>query len=445
MGAVDVAVVGRLGAVPLAAVGLANGIFFTLSVLGMGAMMGLDPLVSQALGAGEQVRARRLLWQGVWLSCAVGLVLSAVVLVVPRFLEPFGIAPEVALETRRYLLVRVISVVPMLTFTGLRSYLQSARVVWPLVVSVAAANVVNLVLDWLFVFGGAAFPLVGEALAWIPPMGVVGAAIATVACTFFQVGILALGVGRMRVEGFTPAHRRPVAADLRRSLTVGLPIGLQLGAEVGVFALAGFLAGRMGADALASHQIALTLASLSFTTAVGIGSAGGVRVGLAIGANDTTGARRAGLTAFVAGGGFMVLSALAFVLFPRPITALLTDKPELIEAAVPLLAVAALFQISDGLQGVGSGVLRGAGDTRFTFLANLAGHYLVGLPVVLALGVFGGLGVEGLWYGLAAGLTVVAVGLLVRFLKLSSKPIRALQGAGSADAGLGVREDVAAS
>jgi multidrug resistance protein, MATE family len=430
MGAVDVAVVGRLGAVPLAAVGLANGIFFTLSVIGMGAMMGLDPLVSQALGAGDHVRARRLLWQGVWLSVAVGLVLSVPVLLVPQLLEPFGIAPEVAVETRRYLLVRVVSLIPMLAFTGLRSYLQSARVVWPLVVSVAAANVANLVLDWAFVFGGAAVPLVGEALAWIPPMGVVGAAMATVGCTLLQVGILSFGVSRIAVEGFARAHRRPVRADLWKSLAVGIPVGLQLGAEVGIFALAGFLAGRMGADALASHQIALTLASLSFTTAVGIGSAGGVRVGLAIGGGDTQGARRAGLTAFVAGGGFMVLSALAFVLIPGPIVALLTDKPRLMEAAIPLLAVAAIFQISDGLQGVGAGVLRGAGDTRFTFLANVAGHYLIGLPVVLVLGVFGDFGVEGLWYGLAAGLTVVAVALLVRFLKLSARPIRAMDSAG---------------
>ncbi len=257
-------------------------------------------------------------------------------------------------------------------------------------------------------------------------MGVVGAAVATVACTFLQLGILALGMARIHVKGFERAHRRPVKADLRRSLAVGVPVGLQMGAEVGIFALVGILAGRMGADALASHQIALTLASLSFTTAVGIGTAGGVRVGLAIGANDTKGVRRAGLTAFIAGGGFMVLSAMAFVLIPAPIIALLTDKPDLIEAAIPLLAVAAIFQISDGLQGVGAGVLRGAGDTRFSFLANVAGHWLVGLPLVLALGTFGDLGVEGLWYGLAAGLTAVAVALFVRFLRLSAKPIRAI-------------------
>jgi MATE family multidrug resistance protein len=426
MGVVDVAVVGRLGAVPLASVGLGNGIFFTLSVIGMGAMMGLDPLISQALGAGDRLRARRLLWQGAWLACAVGVALSLVVVIASLLLERFGIASDVAHQTRSYLLVRAFSLVPLLAFTGLRSYLQATRVTWPLVASVAMANVVNLILVWALALGGASLPFVGGALAWIPAMGAVGSAIATLSCTVLQLVLLSWAVGRIPVDGFGRADRRPVAPDLRQALSVGVPVGLQMGAEVGIFALAGLLAGRMGAEVLAAHQIALTLASLSFSVAVGIGSAGGVRVGLAIGANDLAGTRRAGFTAFIAGGGFMACSALLFVLAPSHLVSLLTDSPELVRAATPLLAVAALFQVSDGLQGVGAGVLRGAGDTRFTFLANVAGHYLVGLPIVLALGVFGTMGLSGLWLGLAAGLTAVAAGLLGRFARLSSRPIQAL-------------------
>jgi len=422
-----VAVVGRLGAVPLAAVGLANGLFFTISTIGVGVMFGLDPLVAQALGAGEPQRARRLLWQGVWLAFMVGLILSVPVLLAPLVLVPFGIAPDVAAEATDYLHLRLIAMVPMMLFMGLRSYLQSVRVTSPLVVSAILANVLNLILDWVFVLGGAQVPFFGEWLAFIPSYGASGAAIATVGCTLLQVFVLALGIRKVKVAGFGAGDRRWVSADLRRAVRVGLPVGLQLGAEVGIFALAGFLAGRIGAEALASHQIALTLASLSFTVAVGIGSAGGVRVGLAIGAGDVEGTRRAGLTAFAAGGGFMAFSALLFLLAPTVVAGLVTDKPELMEAAVPLLAVAALFQLSDGLQGVGSGVLRGAGDTRFTFLANVAGHYLVGLPVALVLGVFGGLGVTGLWYGLAAGLTMVAAALLLRFIRISGRPIRPIE------------------
>ena len=204
---------------------------------------------------------------------------------------------------------------------------------------------------------------------------------------------------------------------------MGIPIGLHFGAEVGVFALAGFLAGRLGADSLAAHQVALTVSSVTFTFAMGIGNAGSVRVGLAVGAGDTPGARRAGLLAFAAGVAFMGCAALTYVLFPRQIVALLTNAPDIAALAVPLFMVAAVFQVSDGLQGVGAGVLRGAGDSRFTFTANVVGHYLVGLPLALFLGFSMRLGILGIWWGLCAGLTAVAAALVWRFLRVSGREI----------------------
>lgn len=416
MGFVDVAVVGRLGAVPLAAVGLGNGIFFTLSVVGLGVMMGLDPLVAQALGANDQLRARRLLWQGIWLGVGTGLVIAVPVALIPAFLERFGIASDVASETRAYVWVRLASLIPMLVFTAMRSYLQANRITWPLVMAVVVANVANYFLDVWFVFGGAG----------LPAMGAAGAALSTLICTVLQIGFLVFAVARIRVVGFDASGRGPQPAQMRHALRVGAPIGLQLGAEVGVFALAGLIAARMGAEAAAAHQVALTLASVSFCVAVGVASAGAVRVGHLVGAMDTPGARRSGLLAFVAGGTVMGSSALLFLLAPDWLAGTLTDKPEILVTAVPLLAVAAAFQVSDGLQAVGAGVLRGAGDTRFAFVANLAGHYLVGLPVALIASFVFDEGVRGLWYGLAAGLTAVAVALLIRFLQLSSRPIRAI-------------------
>lgn len=155
--------------------------------------------------------------------------------------------------------------------------------------------------------------------------------------------------------------------------------------------------------------------------------AGSVRVGWAVGARDTPAARRAGLTAFAAGAAVMSISALLFWLFPRPLARALSDQDEVISAAVPLLAVCAVFQLSDGIQGVGAGVLRGAGDTRFAFIANLVGHYLIGLPVAVVLGLRLGQGVIGLWWGLCAGLTAVAVALFARFLRLSAREIAPLE------------------
>jgi MATE family multidrug resistance protein len=173
--------------------------------------------------------------------------------------------------------------------------------------------------------------------------------------------------------------------------------------------------------------VAIALASFTFCAAVGVGMAGSVRVGRAVGARDTAGARRAGLLAFASGTGIMGLSAIAFWLFPGPLARILSDRPEVIAASVPLLAVCAVFKISDGVQGVGSGVLRGVGDTRFAFLANVCGHYLVGLPLAILLGLHLGWGVIGLWWGLCAGLTAVAAALLTRFIRLSSREIKPLE------------------
>jgi multidrug resistance protein, MATE family len=423
MGFVDVAVVGRLGAVPLAAVGLGNGIFFTLCVVGLGVMLGLDPLVAQAIGAREEVRARQLLWQGMWLALAVGAVLSFPIAGLTFLLEPFGVGHEVARETAAYTLTRMPSLVPLLAYAGIRSYLQAHHHTLPVVVAVVVANVANFALDYLFVFGGEALPFGGGALAWIPSLGAAGAALATVACTFLQLAIVAWGVRAVPLQKVSSSVRRINRSEIRLALRVGGPVGLQMGAEVGVFALAGFLAARIGADAAAAHQIALTLASATFCAAVGVASAGAVRVAHAIGAEDASRTRGAGMLAFALGGSFMAVCAIGFLLWPQSLASLLTDEPEILREAVPLLAVAAAFQISDGLQAVGAGVLRGAGDTRFAFLANLAGHYLVGLPIALVAGFVLGQGVVGLWYGLAAGLTAVALTLLVRFVRMSARPI----------------------
>src|SRR5262249_50461660 len=179
------------------------------------------------------------------------------------------------------------------------------------------------------------------------------------------------------------------------------------------------LAGRLGARSMAAHQVAIALASFTFCFAVGVGQAGSVRVGWAVGARDTPAARRSGLIAF--GGGILIMSiaALCFWLIPGPMARLLTDQDEVISLTIPLLAVWAVFRRSDGIQGVGAGVLRGAGATRFTFLANVVGHYAVGLPIAVILGLWLGQGVIGLWWGLCAGLTAVAIALLTRFLRLS--------------------------
>lgn len=426
MGLVDTLVVGRAGTSALAAVGLANSLFFAVAGVGMGLMMGFDPLLSQAFGAKNGTRARALVWQGGWMALFAGAVLGSAVLVIPEVLPFFGYVREDLAETRAYLYWRAPSLVTMFAFLMVRSYLQSAASTRPLVVATVAANIFNLGADIVFVFGGVVLPEGFGPLRLIPAMGAAGAALATLLCTVLQLGIVLYAVRGLSPSGEKPV-RRPVWADLRQAARVGLPIGLHIGAEIGVFALAGILAFKLGEASMGAHQIALSFASVSFTIAVGIGNAGSVRVGWAVGAQNTPQARMSGFVAFAGGAGFMALSALVFALFPGTLSRWAGASVDVVPLLLPLWMVTAVFQVFDGLQGVGAGVLRGAGETRFTFLANMVGHYAIGLPLSLLLGFGLKLGIVGIWWGLCAGLISVAFALLWRFHRLSAGTLRPLE------------------
>ncbi|MBL8921965.1 MAG: MATE family efflux transporter [Myxococcaceae bacterium] len=412
MGLVDTAVVGRLSEVAQASAGLGNSLTFTIMFFGIGVMMALDPLVSQAIGARQPAEARTHYWTGVWLA-----LFTSVVLLVPLFstgavLRLVGVQPEVAAGAVDYIELRFPGVFGQLLFVGARSYLQGNGRTRAIVVAMVAANVLNLVLDVGLVFG------VGP----VPALGIRGASIATTACTWVQFLLLVPALGPRSPQ----VRRRLDVPALVRALRVGLPVGLHLLAEGGVFGLAGLLAGRLGASSSAAHQVALTWASLTFCVALGIGSAGSVRVGWGVGAGDRRAARRSGLVAFGSGAAFMACTALMFVLMPAPLARLLSPNDGVVLVATSLFAVTAVFQVFDGVQGVGAGVLRGYADTRFTFVVNVVAHWLIGLPLSYWLGVRGSLGVVGLWWGLSAGLIVVALAVFARFEWLSRQEVRPL-------------------
>ena len=424
MGVVDTAVVGRLGAAPLAGAGLGNGLFFALALFGLGAMMGFDPLFSQAIGAGRTGRAVQLLRQARWLAFFAALVVAVPVAVITLSLPLLGVEPEVAHSARGLLWARLPGLLPLYLFTALRSYLQARGTVRAVVLATVVANVANFLLDLVLVFG----------LGPIPSLGAAGSGLSTTLCTGLQWVVLEFALGKAAADSEAglglaglaglagPAG--PARGDLVAALRVGIPFGLQMAAETGVFALVALLAARLGTLQMAAHQVAISLASFTFCFALGVGNAGGVRVGWAVGAGDPAGARRRGLWAFAGGAAIMSVSALGFWLFPGPLARLISDQADVVAQSGPLLAVAAAFQIVDGVQAVGAGVLRGAGDTKASLLANLVGHWVVGLPVALELGYRRGMGVVGLWWGLCAGLAAVALVLLARFWILSARGLR---------------------
>lgn len=426
MGVVDIAVLGRYSARDLAASGLGNALFFSISVIGMGMVFGVDPLISQALGAGDEIRARRILWQGVWLALIVSGALTVPLILSPLVLPIAGVQRELMEPTTAYLLVRTTGLTPFLLFLVVRAYLQAYGKTRPMLTAMIVANIFNLFADIVLVFGGGILPEWCGPFRAIPSLGATGAAIATVAGAFLQLAIVVAAVRKIPVPHASSLHRWN-GAEVRQAFQVGWPVALQMGAEVGIFALVAVLAGRLGTLDLGAHQVVISLASFTFTVALGVAAAGSVRVGLAVGARDAAGTRIAGQAAFVGGAAVMAVCGLAFALFPGALGRLLTDDRAVIATAIPLFMVAAVFQLSDGIQAVGAGVLRGAGDTRFAFVANILGHWFIGFPVAIFLGFQKKMGIVGLWWGLCTGLTVVAVLLFVRFKRLSAQAIAPLE------------------
>jgi multidrug resistance protein, MATE family len=420
LGMVDAAILGRYDSDALGASGIANALVFGISCIGMGIVMGLDALVPQAIGAGRHGEARWLLRDGLALALWVGIPLSLLVAASPVVLHLADVDPGITHHAERYIWTRAIGVMLFLVQVTLRAFLQAHGVTRPLVTAVIVSNVVNLFGDWILVFGDEGLNDLGLPSLGLPALGVIGAALATVFVQLMNCVLYAVAV-RGVLAGLPQTPR--TSHNVRRILRLGLPVGLQLAAEVGAFAIASVLAGRLGKLPADGHTVALNVSSFSFSIALGIGAATAVRVGNAVGAGDHRLARRRGATGFGMGALVMTTSAIVFIFWPEVVARLLTDDEHVIAAAVPLLRVAAVFQLSDGAQAIAAGALRGAGDTHAAFLANVVGHYGVGIPIAIVCAFPLDMGAVGLWWGLSAGLTATAIGLVLRFRRLTSRTI----------------------
>jgi len=418
LSAVDAAMLGRYSDAALAGSGVAASLFFAVSVFGIGLVMGLDTLVPQALGAGEHGRARALYRRGILVAVIAGLALTAACIGSLGILDLVGAKAEVRAEARLYLLARAPSALPMLVATAARSYLQALAITRPIVIATIVGNGVNIVANGLLIYGDRALLALGLPAIGLPELGVVGAGIAS---SLVSVIMMLFVVAAARSA--SDARATPSVGDTRSILRLGLPVGLQLVLEVGVFATASALAARLGTLPAAAHQIALTLASFSFSIALGIGASTSVRVGHAVGRGDTHGARRAGLAGAILGASMMGAFGVVFISAPSALAHLFSEETMLTAAAIPLIRIAALFQLSDATQAVMAGALRGAGDARSTLFGNLGGHYLIGLPLMILFAFGAHLGAVGLWWGLSAGLTSVAIALALRFIAVTSRPI----------------------
>lgn len=402
MGVVDAAMVGRVSATDLAAVALGNFWWVTISLFGAGIVMAIDPVVSQAVGAGDADDVALGVQRGLLL--AVGVTLAAILCILPTgaVLRLMGQPADVVPIAASYVTIQIPATLPFFVFVLFRQSLQAFHVTRPILAAVIIGNVANVVLNWIFIFGNLG----------APALGAVGASISTAIGRYIMTGTLvAMGWRAMR-PALVPWRRETMRwAPVGRMLRIGFPIGVHQFFEIVAFGGALALIGLLGTVPLAGHEITISLAALTYMVPLGINAAASVLVGRAIGRGDLDGARREASAALAMGVGFMACSALVLMLLPDALARLFTRDAAVVAVAASLIPIAGIFQVFDGIQGVSSGILRGAGDTQVPMLMNVLAYAVVGLPLGAWLCFSQDYGAVGMWWGLVVALVVAASAL----------------------------------
>jgi MATE family multidrug resistance protein len=435
MSLVDTVMLGHLpnATLAMASAALAQVLFNTLCFGIGGVLLGLDSLISQALGAREQTEANRWLLHGLVLACALAGVLTLLFAFGPILLLKLPADPAILRGAVPAMTGLNYGVLPLLLYFTLRRYLQAAHHGRPIAFALISANLINAAADWLLIYGHnwrcniGGYPLHMS----IPAFGVVGSSWATSFARLYLMLVLAVAVfllDRKHAYGLRTVSRKIEFQHLRTLFLLGAPAGASIFVEIAIFALVTALCATFGQQPLAGHEVALQCASTTFMVPFAISAATSVRVGHAIGRMKTRGAdgspaataanvSAAGWSGIAAGAAFMLCASAVILAVPHQIAHLFTPDPGILAAAVPLLAIAAGFQFFDGIQINAAGALRGAGDTATSFYTQIFAYWVLGMPLGLYLGFHRKLGAVGLWWGLLIALAAAAAVLLYQWQK----------------------------
>lgn len=422
MTATDVMILGRVGPSTLAASALGANLYFAPLIFGLGLMLATVPMMAREVGRRRNsVRdLRRTVRQGLWVAVLVALPIWALLWNGEHILLAMGQEPALAADAGHYLRTLQWGLLPFFFYVVLRSFIASLeRPGWATVVAFIGV-IINLVGNLVLVFGHLGFP----------EMGIVGSGLATSIANFSMfIGMILVVTLDHRFRRYRLFGRfwRADWQRLRQLLWLGLPIAAMMAFETTLFNAAALMMGLIGASSLAAYAVVIQLCSVSFMIPLGINQAATVRVGIAYGSHNPEAIARAGWTSYVMGVGFMALSALVMMTLPRLLLSAFIDvdspaNAEVVMLATGFLAVAALFQIVDGAQAVSAGMLRGLQDTTIPMIYAALGYWGIGLPLGVALAFHFGFDGVGVWIGLCAGLAVVAVLLLARWLRRRHLP-----------------------
>jgi len=414
-GVVDTIMVGKLGPASIGAVAIGNAVCYTPSIAAIGLVLGLDTLVSQAYGRRDHDACHHWLAQGIYLASILSLPVTLILFAASYAFTHVGIDPVVAAPAGGYLRILCLGTLPLLLYGAARRYLQGVGQVRVVTVTFIVANLLNWAGNWIFIYGKLGMPALGvNGSAWSTVVARISMAVALIG--------FAWRYERSRGHPLFLHWARPSLLKIKQLVRLGAPAAGQIILEVGAWNLGTFSAGWLTPAALATHQIALNYAALTYMVPLGVSAAAAVSVGHAIGAGDPARARRAGWLAMGLGTAFMLSAGIVFFVAPRPLLELYTHDADVLAVGSRLLWLAAAFQIFDGIQTVSTGALRGLGETRVPMVANLVGYWVLGLPLGFFLCFVLHWGIYGLWIGLTLALIVISLTLIRRWNRDSLRP-----------------------
>jgi MATE family multidrug resistance protein len=416
MGVVDSLMVGHIGAAPLAASSLGGSSAFIILIIGIGVSYAVTPLVAIAVGAGKFEDCGIYFRQSLLVNSILSIIIVVIIYFAADLIQYFDQPKEVQDQAADYMRIIGFSSIPLLLYQSYKQFIEGLSVMRPAMIIALIANLVNVFANWLLIYGNLGFPA----------LGLNGAGWATFASrAFMALALMGFVMNNKFFKKYDVSfHFKSINwTVIKKILSLGLPSGIQYFFEVGAFAFAVVMVGWLGTAQLAAHQIAINLASISFMAVLGISVAGSIRVGNAVGMKDIAETRRAGFTASLLGASIMFGAGVIFILLRNFLPTLYVNDEVVISYASSLLVIAALFQISDGTQAVGIGILRGLTDVKFPTAITFIAYWIVGLPVGYLLGFTFELGVQGVWIGLLLGLTTSAILLTLRFNSRSKQII----------------------
>ena len=423
---VDNIMVGQLGSAELAAVSLGNSFMFVAMSLGIGFSMAITPLVAEADGEGNREKGKSSFKHGLFLCIVLGIALFALVMFSKPLMYVMSQPPEVVDLAMPYLTLVAASLVPLIIFQGFKQFSDGMSMTRFPMYATIVANLVNVLLNYMFIFGkfGA------------PAMGVVGAAVGTLASRVVMVLYLWFLLSRQKKSRYFVTGIKIFTlskAMLKKLLNLGFPSAMQMFFEVGIFTTAVWLSGILGKNPQAANQIALNLASMTFMVSMGFSVVAMIRVGNQKGLQNFRELRRVAISIFLLTSILSLVFAVGFILFKGELPkifldydnlAQFADNHEVVMLASQLLIIAAIFQFTDALQVVALGALRGMQDVKLPTVFTFIAYWVIGFPISYYLSMHTSLESMGIWIGLLAGLTASAIMLFIRFNYLSKKLIR---------------------